>query len=208
MEIAIRNNPHSNDFYENRANERIAQLEERSRALEGSLAGADKRYQQRFDAQEKAVDYALTAQQTAVSAAFTAQEKATSAAMAASKEAITKAEAAAEKEFEAANNVKEELGRHMMPREEILRALMGIEARQNVTDSAVNQRVVRAENYELLKNVTDRLETLSIEVAAKENMDKGRGAGFSTIWVGVIGGIAMLSMIVNMFLLVLKATGH
>lgn len=52
----------------------------------------DRRLDERFDAQEKAVTAALATAEKAVQAAFAAAEKAVNAALAAAKEAVTKAE--------------------------------------------------------------------------------------------------------------------
>jgi hypothetical protein len=62
------------------------------------LAQLDRRYEQRFEAQEKAVDAALASAEKAVSAALAAQEK-----------AVDKAERADEKRFESVNEFRAQL---------------------------------------------------------------------------------------------------
>lgn len=62
------------------------------------LEEMDLRYQQRYDAQQKALEAALLAAEKAVGTALTAAEK-----------AVTKAESAAEKRFEAVNEFRGQL---------------------------------------------------------------------------------------------------
>lgn len=66
--------------------------------LKELLNAADKRYEQRFNAQE-----------TAVAAGLNAQEKAIAAALSAAKEAVTKAEIAAEKRLDSVNEFRGQL---------------------------------------------------------------------------------------------------
>jgi len=78
--------------------------------LSRELTSADLRYQQRYDAQNKALDAALLA-----------AEKAVNTALAAAKEAVTKAEMAAERRFEAVNEFRAQLADQagtFMPRAE------------------------------------------------------------------------------------------
>jgi len=76
----------------------------------GLLAEMDLRYQQRFDAQTRALDAALLAAEKAVQTALTAAEK-----------AVTKAEVAAEKRFDAVNEFRgayQDIIAQQMPRVE------------------------------------------------------------------------------------------
>lgn len=78
--------------------------------VEALLREMDLRYQQRYDAQIKAVE-----------AAFAAADKAVQAAMAAAEKAVTKAEIAAEKRFDAVNEFRsayQDIIAHQMPRTE------------------------------------------------------------------------------------------
>lgn len=96
----------------------IAQLDRRFDTLHQTLKewieqrfnDSDLRYQQRFDAQVKALDAALAAQKEAVQTALMAAEKATS-----------KAEIAADKRFESVNEFRQTLSDQtgtFMPRQE------------------------------------------------------------------------------------------
>ncbi len=64
------------------------------------------RYQQRYDAQTKAVETAMTAQQTAMRTALDASDKSVAAAMAAAEKGVTKAEVAADKRFDLLNELR------------------------------------------------------------------------------------------------------
>lgn len=66
----------------------------------------DLRYQQRYDAQTKALDAAFLAQQTAMQTALQAAEKAVQTALLAAEKAVAKAETAAEKRFDAVNEFR------------------------------------------------------------------------------------------------------
>lgn len=80
-------------------------------ATKESQAAADRRYEQRFEAQEKAVQ-----------AAFAAQKEAINAALAAADRAVTKAELATEKRFESVNEFRGTLDnqqRTLIPRSEV-----------------------------------------------------------------------------------------
>ena len=63
----------------------------------------DRAYQQRWEAQEKAVAAALIAQEKSVATAFNAQEKAVASALSAAERAVSKAETASEKRFDTIN---------------------------------------------------------------------------------------------------------
>lgn len=74
------------------------------------IAAMDRRYQERFEAQTKALD-----------AAFLAAEKAVQTALAAAEKAVVKAEVAAEKRFDGVNEFRQlvtDLVREQMPRAE------------------------------------------------------------------------------------------
>jgi hypothetical protein len=78
--------------------------------FESLLKEIDLRYQQRFDAQQKALEAALLAQEKAVQTAMIAAEK-----------AVAKAEVAAEKRFDSNNEFREQLrdqASTLMPRAE------------------------------------------------------------------------------------------
>jgi hypothetical protein len=68
--------------------------------IRDSLAACDLRYEQRFQASQKALDLGFAGQRAAVDAAFAAQKEAINAALAAADRAVSKAELATEKRFE------------------------------------------------------------------------------------------------------------
>lgn len=96
----------------------------------GIIASNDKRYEQRFEASQKALDAALTAQKEATVAAFAAQEKAINAALASAERAVLKAELATEKRFEGVNEFRAALDqqqRTLIPRSEVDVLIRGLE---------------------------------------------------------------------------------
>jgi hypothetical protein len=94
------------------------------------LSANDKRYEQRFEASQKALDAALTAQKEATTSAFAAQEKAINAALASAERAVLKAELATEKRFESVNEFRGTLDqqqRTLIPRSEVDVLVKGLE---------------------------------------------------------------------------------
>lgn len=99
--------------------------------IDGQLAGMDLRYQQRYDAQIKALDAALLAAEKAVQTALTAAEK-----------AVTKAEVAAEKRFEAVNEFRQVLTDQtstFLPRTEYITAHESLEKLVTTLTDRFNQ---------------------------------------------------------------------
>jgi hypothetical protein len=93
------------------------------------LAEMDLRYQQRFDAANKAVEAAFMAQQTAMQTALTAAEKAVQSALSAAEKAVTKAEVAAEKRFDGVNEFRkayQDIIALQMPRIEVENRLLAV----------------------------------------------------------------------------------
>jgi hypothetical protein len=97
-------------------------IEEKHKSFHDLFAELDRRYQQRFEAQEMAVKAAFAAQERAMSAAFAAQEKLYETAFTASKQAIDKAEAAQKDKNEMMNEFRKQLGDQastFIPRKEV-----------------------------------------------------------------------------------------
>jgi len=147
------------------------------------MAAHDKRYEQRYEAQQKALDVALVAQKDAVKDAFAAQREAINAALTSQERAVAKAEVAAEKRFEGVNEFRAQLGdqqRTLMPRAE-----------------AENRINVLSDKIGVLEGF--RTEVLSKGSGAKE------GYGQATAVVGVI--LALLSIISVGILLITRLIG-
>jgi hypothetical protein len=97
--------------------------------ITGLLAAYDKRYEQRYEASQKALEAALIAQKEAVREAFSAQKEAINAALASAERAVLKAEAAAEKRFEGLNEFRNTLSdqqRTLIPRAEVDVIIRGV----------------------------------------------------------------------------------
>lgn len=112
---------------------------------------ADKRYEQRFIAQEKAVGTAMVAQDKAVQAALTAQEKAVAAAMSAANLAVDKAEKATSERLAGMNEFRAALTdqtSNYMPRVETEQRLNNLGERitmSNARTDEINGRIIKSE---------------------------------------------------------------
>jgi hypothetical protein len=161
----------------------IGRIENELRAfkeyLKDLMAAHDKRYEQRYEAQQKALDAAFTAQKDAVTTAMVAQKESNSAGLSAQKEAVTKAETAAEKRFEGADRARLEQAeqqRTLMPRAEA-------EARL----SAMGEKVGVLEGF--------RTEQLSKGHGAKE------GYGYA---IGLVGLVLVILSIISVAIMLLR----
>lgn len=142
------------------------------------LAAADLRYQQRFDAQERALQAALLAQEKAVAAALLAQQTAVAAAQSAADRATTKAENAAERRFESVNEFRAQLtdqAATFMPRVEA-------EARM----------VTLTEKIDDQRKTIDALREMAVAVG-------GRSAGLNSGWSYLIAAVGAVGVIVAIF---------
>jgi hypothetical protein len=102
-------------------------------ALRDAIDAADKRYEQRFIAQEGAVQSALIAQEKAVNAALIAADR-----------AVSKAELAQERRNEATNEFRGQLSDQaatLMPRRETEQLISSLADRQRVEVDAINDKV-------------------------------------------------------------------
>lgn len=123
------------------------------------------------------VDTRFSAQEKAVSAALAAQERAVAAALAAADRAVLKAETASEKRFDAVNEFRAALAdnfRTLMPRSE-------------------SEQGIRA--------LTEKLDTLTARVNARD--DRGRGMG--ALWGVATGAIGLLIGIISIVFAVARA---
>lgn len=97
----------------------LAVMNEKHEHVLTLLHGNDRRYEQRFEASQKALDAAFMAQKEAVTAALAAQDR-----------AVTKAELATEKRFESVNEFRGTLDsqqRTLIPRSEVDVLIRGVE---------------------------------------------------------------------------------
>lgn len=157
------------------ATKELLQLE-REHARE-MLTSYDRRYEQRHEASQKALDTALTAQKDAVKDAFSAQKEAINAALASADRAVSKAEVAAEKRFEGVNEFRAQLGdqqRTLMPRAEAEKTFNTLETSVRVLEGF-------------------RTEVLSRGTGAREGYGLAIGVvGVIVAVIGIISGIAGL----------------
>jgi hypothetical protein len=150
-------------------------IRERLAAMNDLRAADDLRYEQRFQAQTKALDAALAAAKEAVQTAMVAAEKAT-----------TKAESAAEKRFEAVNEFRAQLADQaatFIPRVES-------EARVSAIVELFDSKYTA---------LIDRMDVLTQANAASQGRSAGLGAGWNYL-VGLIGLIVAVLTIVGIII--------
>jgi hypothetical protein len=141
----------------------------------------DKRYEQRFLAQESAVQSALVAQEKAVNAALTAADR-----------AVAKAEQAQERRNEATNEFRGQLADQaatLMPRREVEQLFSSLHAEMDAELKAVNAKADSNANR--------------IENAA------GRSGGADASTATLIAAVAALASVAAIVLLLVRIlTGH
>lgn len=143
--------------------------------LKQSIAAADLRYQQRFDAQADAL-----------AAAFSAAKEAVNAALAGADRAVLKAELAADKRFEALNELRQMLN-------DTLKILM--------TRSEVMQMVGAA--VEKIEATGKRLDLLDarMNIVAGEASGSRRSKDDLRVWIGVGISIILLGLAAATFII-------
>lgn len=147
------------------------------------IAEVDRRYEERFEAQEKAVNTALVASEKAVQAAFVAQEKAVTAALIAQKEAVIKAENSAEKRFESVNEFRKTL------------------ADQTATFIPRAEAIQRADNNaEKIANIDKRMTDSLAQIHSRLDLTAGKSTGMEAVWGWIIGAIGLAATIISIIL--------
>lgn len=163
------------------------------KSIEDAQAATDLRYQQRFDASQKALELGFASQKTAVDAAFLSQqtamkvafevaEKAVQAALAAADRAVSKAELAADKRFEGVNEFRGTLAdqqRTLMPRSEV---------------------------EVLMRSMYEKLNTLEkiVEAARAERVGLKGGYGYA---IGVLGVLLTVMSIIGYVVTLIRLKG-
>jgi hypothetical protein len=149
----------------------------------GRLVEMDLRHQQRFDAQTKAIEAALTAQRTAVEAALVAADKATN-----------KAEEAASKRFDSVNEFRAALSdqaANFITRMEAEASIRRNTERVQEVATRLQDIATKAEVIAAHRGLSERLDLLAERVTRSE----GRGTGLAAGW----GYIATLFGVVATF---------
>lgn len=144
-----------------------------------ALIAADKRYEQRFVAQEGAVASALTAQEKAVGAALIAADR-----------AVSKVETANEKRFESVNEFRAQLADQaagFLPRNEATIRF------DSVAEKVDTSRRIFEDKHEQLRAEVQIIRT-------DQTLSSGKGVGYEKVWgwiVGAIGGGGVLGFIIE-----------
>lgn len=139
------------------------------------ISSNDKRYEERFEASEKALALGFSAQKDAVASAFDAQKDAVNAALASADRAVQKAEASAEKRFESVNEFRSTLAdqqRNLIPRSEVAVMITAMDAKVNA-----------------LEKVLDKIEAERVGVRGGWGYAVGV-AGLVLVLLGVIAAVA------------------
>lgn len=145
------------------------------------LASVDLRYEQRFQASEKALDLGFSSQKSAIDAAFAAQKDAINAALASADRAVSKAELATEKRFESVNEFRGTLDqqqRTLIPRSEVAVIKDGI-------DEKISQ---------LTKQIDELKSSRALQFHERQGIKEGWGlaaaaVGFVLLVLGVIAAV-------------------
>lgn len=155
-------------------------LDERDKHITALLSEMDLRYQQRYDAQIKALDAALLAAEKAVQTALTAAEK-----------AVTKAEVAAEKRFDSVNEFRQlvnDVISQQMPRSEAQQRLTSLTERIGRETTSLSERMDRDVRGIMVS--IDELKNDSISRA-------GRGTGLKDGWGYLVGLISFIATVIT-----------
>ena len=150
------------------------------------LRETDLRYQQRYDAQTKALDAAFLAQQTAMQTALQAAEKAVQTALLAAEKAVAKAETAAEKRFDAVNEFRAAYN-------DIINAQLP----RNEADARFNALAEKLED--LKKSITITSTAVSSQAA--------HSAGISDGWKILVGFVGLLATVGTIISIVIAIKG-
>jgi hypothetical protein len=147
----------------------------------------DERYQQRWEAQEKAV-----------AVAFVAQEKAVTAALTSAQQAVDKAEIANEKRLQGVNEFRAQLA------DQATRFALRDQVSQQVI--TLNDKI-ESTNKQLLDKIdfnTGSFTARIDDLKTYKDSNSGKSQGLSTSWGILLGGISILSVLANMFLMFKK----
>lgn len=162
--------------------------------LLGLIAANDRRYEQRFEATQRALDLGLEERRMSVEAAFTAQKSAVDAAFAAQKDAIDtafeaqnraiiKAENATEKRFESVNEFRATL------------------------DNQQRTLINRSEVTVLVDGLKDRIDNLTKnvdEMKARRREFESEREGIKGGWGYAVGVVGFLLTILSLGLLIMR----
>jgi chromosome segregation ATPase len=165
--------------------------------LDALIGTNDRRYEQRFAAQDQAVTAALAAQEKAVAAALAAQEKATAAAFASSERAIDKAENAQTEYNVRSNEFRGQLddqAKLLLPRSEFDRSLADVVGKVEQLRSSFDERL------EAQRRIYDeKIAGLGKEIAGlreSRSEGSGRGAGLNAGWGYLVGLVVLAGAII------------
>lgn len=157
--------------------------------------------EERYLTQVKALDSAFKAQQLAMQTAFNAADKAVNAALEAAEKAVEKAEVAANKRFDAVNEFRQQLtdqaATFMRRSEAELSIGRNADAVHQLT-ATIAGLVTRVEIEAAAVRNSERFQELADRVTRSE----GHHSGLASGWLYLVGAIAAISTILNIYLMV------
>lgn len=154
-------------------------------------------YQQRFDAQEKAVGIALSAVEREFHEHLSAARDETQAALAAADRAIVKSELAVEKRFEAVDRAVNKSEQALEARFEAVNEFRGQlhdQARTFMPRAEAEQRM--ATNSEKIDLLSRQFAEAMQQVTSRLDLAAGRETGISAGWGFLVGGVGLLGAII------------
>jgi hypothetical protein len=168
--------------------------------LSAVVESNDKRYEQRFDASQKALQLSFDAQKDAINAAFAAQREAVNAALSAADRAVQKAELASDKRFEGVNEFRATLAdqqRTLIPRAEVDVIVRGL----NMQIDALEKR--------LEGSIAERLSQIaalqrSHDTSSAERVGLKGGWGYA---VGVVGLVLTILAVIGAIVTLVSRLG-
>jgi hypothetical protein len=170
----------------------------------------DRRYEQRFEAQETAIRAALAAAEKALDEKSSVLSNEfhehlaqyrheVGLAFESSDRAISKAEIATEKRFDSVNEFRAQLtdqASRFMPRTESEATTNRIIERITDLDNRVNQLISRAEAVAAADRNTERIQ----ELTDRLNRQEGRGIGLNAGWLYLLGLVAAVGTLISLYL--------
>lgn len=157
-----------------------------------ALEDRDLRAQQRFDAQEKAIGIALDAVDKEFHEHLKAQREETSAALAAADRAITKSETATERRFEALDRALNKADEATAQRFQAIngyREQLAEQARSLMPRAEAEQRI--AANTEKVDSLTRSFTDAMQQVNSRLDLAAGRSTGIGAGWGYLIGAVGL-----------------
>jgi hypothetical protein len=165
----------------------------------------DRRYQARYEAQEKAVELALTRVDRELQAHFHAAREEVHAALASADKAIAKSEASTDKRFDSVNEFRAQLSDQaatfMMRSESLARHDRTAEQVSEMAGRHENDIRMARERFESdLTALRQRFESDIATINSRLDRNAGTASGLDKAWGYLIGGIGLAGAVVGIII--------